>query len=116
MQCIPATQARRRRRRFPERELLERIRRYEDLLRQGNIKFEPMHKDASSEAWAAQAKDSPEDGSYESDDGQTAQSGPSPAPSSAGPSRAGNETKYETFSPSRFKPDLLPTPAISVKI
>ncbi|KAL9041218.1 MAG: hypothetical protein Q9214_004182 [Letrouitia sp. 1 TL-2023] len=34
---------RQRRRRFPERELLERLRHYEGLLRQNNIKFEPLH-------------------------------------------------------------------------
>jgi hypothetical protein len=34
---------RQRRRRFPERELLERIRHYEGLLRQHNMKFEPLH-------------------------------------------------------------------------
>lgn len=46
-QCLPATRNRnvRRKRRFPERELLERIRMYEDLLRQNNITFEPLHKD-----------------------------------------------------------------------
>ena len=36
---------RRRRRRFPERELLERLRKYEGLLRQNSITFEPLHKD-----------------------------------------------------------------------
>lgn len=45
-QCVPATQVARRRRRFPERELLERLRHYEGLLRHHNIKFEPMHVDA----------------------------------------------------------------------
>ena len=33
----------RRKRRFPERELLERVRRYEDLLRSNKVAFEPMH-------------------------------------------------------------------------
>lgn len=43
-QCVPATLTqRRRRRRFPERELLDRLRKYEDLLRQNSIPFEPMH-------------------------------------------------------------------------
>ncbi|RYP66788.1 hypothetical protein DL770_008739 [Monosporascus sp. CRB-9-2] len=41
-QCVVAPE-RQRRRRFPKRELLERIRHYETLLRQNNIKFEPMH-------------------------------------------------------------------------
>ncbi|KAH8812849.1 hypothetical protein F5884DRAFT_786537 [Xylogone sp. PMI_703] len=45
-ECEPASQvARRRRRRLPERELLDRLRQYEDLLRQNNIRFEPLHKD-----------------------------------------------------------------------
>jgi hypothetical protein len=50
-QCVPATLTTRgrRRRRFPERELLERLRKYEGLLRQNNIKFEPLHKDLAGE-------------------------------------------------------------------
>ncbi|KAL3421211.1 hypothetical protein PVAG01_07656 [Phlyctema vagabunda] len=45
-QCVPGTQAQReRKRRFPERELLLRLRKYEDLLTQHNIKFEPLHTD-----------------------------------------------------------------------
>ncbi|KAJ5934560.1 hypothetical protein N7466_004107 [Penicillium verhagenii] len=41
--CIPAQNLRRRKRRFPERELLDRIRRYEDLLTQHKISFDPLH-------------------------------------------------------------------------
>jgi hypothetical protein len=49
-QCVQATQVtRRRRRRFPERELLERLRNYEELLRENNIKFEPLHKGVTQE-------------------------------------------------------------------
>ncbi|RDW63533.1 hypothetical protein BP6252_11078 [Coleophoma cylindrospora] len=49
-ECIPATLAiRRRRRKFPERELLERLGQYEDLLRRNNIDFEAMPKDSSTE-------------------------------------------------------------------
>nr|KAK5447693.1 hypothetical protein LTR18_003274 [Exophiala xenobiotica] len=45
-QCVQATShPRQRRRRFPERELLGRLRRYEGLLRQNNISFEPLHTD-----------------------------------------------------------------------
>ncbi|CAK7567953.1 MAG: hypothetical protein SEPTF4163_005931 [Sporothrix epigloea] len=41
--CVPATlNPRRRRRRFPERELLDRVRRYETLLRQMNVHFESL--------------------------------------------------------------------------
>lgn len=44
--CVPAALIpRQRRRRFPERELLDRCRRYEDLLRQNSIRFEPLHQD-----------------------------------------------------------------------
>lgn len=46
-QCVPSTQTRPRRRRFPERQLLERLRSYEDLLRENKIKFEPLHKDSN---------------------------------------------------------------------
>ncbi|KAJ5448398.1 Transcription factor [Penicillium cf. griseofulvum] len=41
VQCKQAT--RQRRRRFPEKELLERLRYYERLLRRHNIKFDPLH-------------------------------------------------------------------------
>jgi len=37
-----------RRRRFPERELLERLRYYEGLLRQNGIDFEPLHQPAGA--------------------------------------------------------------------
>ena len=49
-QCVPAATLppRQRRRRFPERELLDRLRRYESLLRENSINFEPLHKDTSS--------------------------------------------------------------------
>ncbi|KAI9150610.1 Pyriculol/pyriculariol biosynthesis cluster transcription factor [Paramyrothecium foliicola] len=45
LQCVPATGVRRRRQRFPERALLDRIRKYEQLLRQNHVKFEPLHKE-----------------------------------------------------------------------
>ncbi|KAJ5174804.1 uncharacterized protein N7482_000681 [Penicillium canariense] len=45
-QCVPVAQTRPRRRRFPERQLLDRLRMYEDLLRQNKIKFEPLHKES----------------------------------------------------------------------
>ncbi|RAK80778.1 Zn(II)2Cys6 transcription factor [Aspergillus fijiensis CBS 313.89] len=40
-ECVLAT--RQRRRRFAERDLLERLRHYEDLLRDNNIPFQPLH-------------------------------------------------------------------------
>ncbi|KAJ5183961.1 hypothetical protein N7492_001577 [Penicillium capsulatum] len=45
VECVPVTNPRPRRRRFPERELLDRLRRYEGLLRQNKIEFDPLHKD-----------------------------------------------------------------------
>lgn len=42
-QCIPTTLARPRRRRLPERDLLEHIRHCESLLRDHGINFEPLH-------------------------------------------------------------------------
>ena len=47
--CVPASTlaSRQRRRRFPERELLDRLRHYESLLRQNNISFEPLHLENS---------------------------------------------------------------------
>jgi hypothetical protein len=63
-QCVPATLAtRRRRRRFPERELLERLREYENLLHQNNIKFEPLSKGPTREKGSLNAE-----GGYDSDD------------------------------------------------
>lgn len=50
VQCVPTTQPRPRRRRFPERQLLDRLRSYEELLRQNKIKFEPLHSNLSSAA------------------------------------------------------------------
>lgn len=51
-QCVPTALApRQRRRRFPERDLLERLWRYEDLLRQNNIDFEPLHAPAAEKAF-----------------------------------------------------------------
>lgn len=42
-QCVPTSAPRPRRRRFPERELLDRIRHYEGLLCKNSIIFEPLH-------------------------------------------------------------------------
>ncbi|KAA8571960.1 hypothetical protein EYC84_001902 [Monilinia fructicola] len=72
VQCVPATQVpRQRRRRFPERELLDRLRQYEDLLRQNNIKFEPLHQASSGGKESSQA-----DNLGDSDDEQPKIAGP----------------------------------------
>jgi len=43
-QCVPAILVpRQRKRRFTERTLLDRLRKYEDLLRQNHVSFEPLH-------------------------------------------------------------------------
>lgn len=73
VQCIPATLAPRRRRpKFPERELLERLRRYEDLLRENNIRFEPLYKDSAS---VRQRKSPNAEGGFNSDDEQPVAAG-----------------------------------------
>jgi hypothetical protein len=47
--CVPSSaNPRQRRRRFAERELLERLRHYESLLRRHNIDFAALHPDSSS--------------------------------------------------------------------
>ena len=44
LQCIPAALIQKtRRKRFAERELLDRVRHYEDLLRENGIPFDPIH-------------------------------------------------------------------------
>ncbi|KAK6854137.1 hypothetical protein PG995_009230 [Apiospora arundinis] len=70
VKCVPATQTRRRRRRFPERDLLARLRYYEDLLRQHKIKFDPLHGPSPSSSHDVDDKDSPQ-GDYESGDEHT---------------------------------------------
>lgn len=62
--CVQATLARRRRR-FSERTLLDRIRKYEDLLRQNKIPFEPLH--------AARGEDSSNVGASDDSDNERTQ-------------------------------------------
>jgi hypothetical protein len=90
-QCVPATLAtRRRRRKFPERELLERLRKYENLLRQNNIKFEPLSQDPTGEKRHLNAK-----GDYDSDDEHPeAAEADWPSPSTTVKSDRVYETKY----------------------
>ena len=60
--CVPATLVpRQRRRRFPERELLARIRHYETLLRQHNVPFDPLHPPATNTATETTGDSSPVD-------------------------------------------------------
>lgn len=55
--CVPAALVpRQRRRRFPERDLLQRLRHYEDLLRQNNVDFQPLHPTSPASATAMSAE------------------------------------------------------------
>ena len=94
-QCVPAATLppRRRRRRLPERELLDRLRRYEGLLRQNNIDFEPLHVDPS-----AIEKQSPNlDGGAEYDSPEDEHPGAAAGPGqSSSPSTIKSESVYKT--------------------
>ena len=87
---MPATQAPRRpKHRFPDRELLERVRRYEELLRQNNINFEPLHKDLTRKNESPNAE-----GGYGSNDEQPEAVGPEvSSPSTTVKSERVNEAK-----------------------
>ena len=64
VECVPATAVRpRRRRRIPERDILERLGRYEEILRRHNIEFEPFGKDSAPEKLYPRT-----DATYASDD------------------------------------------------
>jgi hypothetical protein len=81
---VPATQPRQRKRRFPERELLERLKKYETIMRQNNVKFDAMHNETNNTE-----KSSPTD--YYSDHEQGDDE------SSRARSEETNEAKYETL-------------------
>ena len=97
-QCVPAATLapRQRRRRFPERELLDRLRRYESLLRQNEIKFEPLHKHPST--IEKQSRNAGGRGGYDSPDdeqpGGVAGPNPSSSPSTTGKSEIVYKAKY----------------------
>ena len=89
LQCVPATMVpRQRRRRFSERALLDRLRKYEDLLYQNNIPFEPLH--------SAIGEDSPNPGaSDDSRDEQVASTGPDVSTAvRSEKAESGREAKY----------------------
>jgi hypothetical protein len=89
---VPATVTPRgkRKRRFPERELLERLRKYEDLLRQNNIKFDPLHKDVAGE----QASPNTQVGDNSDDDHPAAMGNDCPSPATSIKSEMVYEAKY----------------------
>ncbi|KAJ1323901.1 proline utilization trans-activator [Microdochium nivale] len=73
-QCVPATLLpRQRRRRFPERELLDRLRHYEQLLSDHNVPFEPLHKTAASPGRETSTRASFDGTSHEHHDEQSTQ-------------------------------------------
>ena len=98
VQCVPATTLapRQRRRRFPERELLDRLHRYESLLLQNHIKFEPLHKDFSTVE--TQSAKTAGGGGYDlpDDEQRGAAAGPdrSLSPSTTGKSETVYKAKY----------------------
>ncbi|KAK6542281.1 hypothetical protein TWF694_006241 [Orbilia ellipsospora] len=73
--CVPATLTpRQRRRRFPEKELIDRLQHYEGLLRENNINFEPLHSSSGP------AAPPPADNRSPSEDGGTSTDTPSSEP------------------------------------
>lgn len=94
VQCVPATTVQRpRRRRFPEHDLLDRLRKYEDLLRQNKIEFEPLHKnmDREKESSYAEGHDSDEERLPEAVDPNVS------TPSTTVKSERDYEAKYALF-------------------
>ncbi|KAI1265535.1 hypothetical protein F5Y18DRAFT_54899 [Xylariaceae sp. FL1019] len=80
--CVAASLAPRRRR-FPERHLLERLRKYEALLRQHHVPFEPLHQHTPSGIDDTGHVEGDEaDGGHEDDDQTQATDGSSPSSSS----------------------------------
>lgn len=72
VQCVPATLAtRQRRRRFAERDLLDRLRHYESILRSNKINFEPLHPSLDTTTADEQDKDADEARSGQKTDGQS---------------------------------------------
>lgn len=57
VQCISVAAPRQRRRRFPEAELLQRVRHLEDLLRRHNIDFEPLHGNSADSVETTKGKE-----------------------------------------------------------
>lgn len=60
LQCVQATLAQRKRR-FSERALLERVRKYEGLLRRHKIAFEPLHSPRREDSFNADASEDSQD-------------------------------------------------------
>ncbi|KAL9585691.1 MAG: hypothetical protein Q9203_004144 [Teloschistes exilis] len=96
--CVPSTLLqRRRKRRFPERALLDRLAKYEDLLRQNNVSFEPLHEGP------AKGKEVRDGGSGDDSDNEYLES----TPSATGRSEKGPEARniWHAMSQSFRDPD-----------
>ncbi len=98
VQCVPVYNPRRRRRRFPERELLDRLHTYQDLLAKHNIKFEPLHPgNAQADKSASKTPhDFNVEGHHDSGDepGSTVDVSSSPAVTASSERRRVHEAKY----------------------
>ncbi|KAL4868377.1 hypothetical protein BDV12DRAFT_102825 [Aspergillus spectabilis] len=83
-QCVPGHLIpRRRKRRFPERELLDRLRRYENLLRQHDIRFDPLHGEPTTNSGDHRSLQSVDSGSRPPDPSSAARPQSSEGPHEA---------------------------------
>ena len=95
--CVPATLApRRRKRRFPEKALLERLSKYEELLRQNNIDFESVESESIKESERTNVG-SDSDGEQNEADGRNVST-----PSTTIKSERSSEAKYARWGGSTF--------------
>ncbi|KAF2756371.1 putative C6 transcription factor [Pseudovirgaria hyperparasitica] len=92
VQCVPSSLTRpQRKRRFPERELLDRLRHYENLLRRNGISFEPIHPGGGSSC-------------LETDQG--CRNVPAPSNPTSGSGREGLNGELESLSRSQKDPEV----------
>ena len=96
--CVPPTLApRRRKRRFPEKALLERLSKYEELLRQNNIDFESVESESIRESGPANAG-SDSDGDQHETEGRSVST-----PSTTIKSERSSEAKYARWERSIYE-------------
>lgn len=101
-QCVPGTMARRQQRRSPpKKELLERlrnsedlVRKYEDLLRENNVKFGPDSRIPSAEKPSPHGQGQGSDDSDDGDGQQPESVGPDRSPSATVQSESAYEATY----------------------
>jgi hypothetical protein len=103
-QCVPAAtqNPRQRRRRFPERELLDRLRHYESLLRQNNIEFAPLHRAIpTTEAGPVETYDN--SNGHDPRENETSVPASSASQASSPSTKVKSETVYEAKYASAFR-------------